>query len=212
MSQLSGTPILILKEGTERSRGRDAQRNNISAAQIIGETVRSSLGPRGADKMLVDNFGDVVISNDGATILKEIDVQHPIAKFVVELSKNQDQEVGDGTTSIVVFAGELLKKAEEFLDEDIHPTVIVEGYCRASAKAIEELNKIAIEVPSDDEETLKKISMTAMGSKIVSAASVYLSDLVVKAIKSVADGNKVDIDDVKIEKKGGLSLLDTSLI
>ncbi|MFX1513717.1 MAG: thermosome subunit beta [Promethearchaeota archaeon] len=212
MVQLAGTPILILKEGTERSRGRDAQRSNIAAARTIGETVRSALGPRGADKMLVDNFGDVVISNDGATILKEIDVQHPVAKFVIELSKTQDNEVGDGTTSVVVIAGELLKKAEELLDEDIHPTVIVEGYRRATKKAIEELNKIAIDVKEDDDETLKKIAKTAMGSKIVATSGEYLSEIVVKAIRAVAEGNKVDIDDIKVEKKEGLSLTSTELI
>ncbi len=212
MTQLTGTPILILREGTERSRGRDAQRSNIAAARAIGETVRSALGPRGADKMLVDNFGDVVISNDGATILKEIDVQHPVAKFVIELSKTQDNEVGDGTTTVVILASELLKKAEELLDDDIHPTIIVEGYRRATEKAIEVLNNIAITVKEDDDETLKKISKTAMGSKIVASSSDYLSDIIVKAIRAVAEGNQVDIDDIKVEKKEGLSLTDTQLI
>jgi thermosome len=162
--------------------------------------------------MLVDNFGDVVISNDGATILKEIDVQHPVAKFVIELSKTQDNEVGDGTTTVVILAGELLKKAEELLEEDIHPTVIVEGYRRATEKAIDELNKIAITVKEDDDETLKKIAKTAMGSKIVAASSDYLSDIVVKAIRAVAEGNQVDIDDIKVEKKEGLALTNTELI
>ncbi len=213
MTQLSGTPIILLKEGSERTKGKDAQRNNMAAAQVIGEAVRSSLGPKGMDKMLVDNFGDVVITNDGATILKEIDVQHPVAKFIVELAKTQDDEVGDGTTTVVIIAGELLKKAEELLDEDIHPTIIVEGYRKATEEAIKYIDEIATTVTKEDVGILKKISMTAMGSKNISTTADYLSDLVVKAVKAVVrDDGTIDIDDIKVEKKEGQGLESSTLI
>src|SRR5579862_7580138 len=140
----SGTPVLILKEGTSENKGRDAQRNNIFAAKLIAEIVKSSLGPRGMDKMLVDSLGDVTITNDGATILKEIDVQHPAAKMLVEISKSTDNEVGDGTTSAVILAGALLENAEELIGKDVHPTIIVDGYTKASEKALEYLSKMAI--------------------------------------------------------------------
>ncbi|MFX0113482.1 MAG: thermosome subunit alpha [Candidatus Hodarchaeota archaeon] len=213
MAQLGGTPIILLKEGSERTRGKDAQRNNMAAAQVIGEAVRSSLGPKGMDKMLVDSFGDVVITNDGATILKEIDVQHPVAKFIIELAKTQDDEVGDGTTTVVILAGELLKKAEELLDEDIHPTIIVEGYRKATDEAMKYMDELAIPVTKDDDETLKKIAMTAMGSKNVSTSADFLSDLVVKAVKAIVrDDGSVDIDDIKVEKKEGQDLDATTLV
>ena len=216
MAYLSGQPVLILKEGTQRTVGRDAMRANIMAARVIAEAIRTSLGPRGMDKMLVDSLGDVVITNDGATILKEIDVQHPAAKMMVEVAKAQDDEVGDGTTTAVVIAGELLKKAEELLDQNIHPTIIVEGYRKATEQSIKILDEISQETSIDDEEMLKKAAMTAMHSKVVAGSRDYLSDLVVKAVKSVAekvDGQwKVDIDDVKVEKKQGGSLEDTKLI
>ncbi|MHA2272048.1 MAG: thermosome subunit alpha, partial [Candidatus Hodarchaeales archaeon] len=213
MAQLSGTPVILLREGAERTRGKDAQRNNMAAAQVIGEAVRSSLGPMGMDKMLVDNFGDVVITNDGATILKEIDVQHPVAKFIVELAKTQDDEVGDGTTTVVVIAGELLKKAEELLDEDIHPTIIVEGYRKATDEAMKYIDEIAVNISKDDEAALKKIAMTAMGSKNVATSSDFLSDLVVKAVRAVIrDDGTVDIEDIKVEKKAGHDLEATTLI
>ena len=216
MAYLSGQPVLILKEGTQRTVGRDAMRANIMAARVIAEAIRTSLGPRGMDKMLVDSLGDVVITNDGATILKEIDVQHPAAKMMVEVAKAQDDEVGDGTTTAVVIAGELLKKAEELLDQNIHPTIIVEGYRKATEQSIKILDEISQKTSIDDEEMLKKAAMTAMHSKVVAGSRDYLSDLVVKAVKSVAekvDGQwKVDIDDVKVEKKQGGSLEDTQLI
>ncbi|MEM2921853.1 MAG: TCP-1/cpn60 chaperonin family protein, partial [Candidatus Bathyarchaeia archaeon] len=174
----TGTPVLILKEGSSRTRGRDAQRNNIQAAKVVAEVVRSSLGPRGMDKMLVDSLGDVTITADGATILKEMEVEHPAAKLMVEVSKSTDSEVGDGTTSAVVLAGELLKKAEELLDLDVHPTVIVEGYRRSVAKSLELLPQLAEKVDPKDESILKKVIMTTMGSKIVRENSDFLSDLI----------------------------------
>ncbi|HEX58609.1 MAG TPA: thermosome subunit, partial [Methanomicrobia archaeon] len=160
MAQLGGTPILILKEGSERTRGREAQSRNILAAKTIAAAVRTTLGPKGMDKMLVDSMGDVVITNDGATILKEMDIEHPAAKMMVEIAKTQDDEVGDGTTTAVVIAGELLKEAEELLEQEVHPTLIAAGYRLALDKAIQILNDIAIDLSPEDEETLKKIAMT----------------------------------------------------
>jgi thermosome len=215
-AQLGGTPILILKEGTERTRGKDATSVNIQAARVIADSVRTALGPRGMDKMLVDNFGDVVITNDGATILKEIDVQHPVAKFVVELSKTQDDEVGDGTTTVVVLAGELLKQAEHLLELDVHPTVIVEGLRKATDKAIELVDKNSRRVTIDDVEELKKVAITAMSSKVVVGSSAFFADMVVQAVRQVAeqkDGKwRVDVDDIAITKKEGESLEDSTLV
>ncbi|MEM1659101.1 MAG: thermosome subunit beta [Candidatus Jordarchaeales archaeon] len=216
MAMLSGTPVLILKEGTRRAAGRDAQRTNIMAARVIAEAVRTSLGPLGMDKMLVDSFGDVVITNDGATILKEIDVQHPAAKMMVNVAKTQDQEVGDGTTTAVVLAGELLKNAEVLLDQDVHPTVIVDGYRKALEKALEVIDSISVRVDPDDEEMLKKVAMTAMCSKMVSGSRDYLAEIAVKAVRKVAERVnsewKVDLDNIKVEKKEGESLDDTMFI
>ncbi|MCP8309340.1 MAG: TCP-1/cpn60 chaperonin family protein [archaeon] len=212
----TGQPILILKEGSTQTRGRDAQRNNIMAAKLIAEVVRSSLGPRGMDKMLVDTLGDVTITNDGATILKEIDVQHPSAKMMVEIAKTTDNEVGDGTTSAVVLAGALLERAEELINKDVHPTVIVDGYRKASDQALNFLKKIAIEVPPDKKDWLVKIAKTSMETKMVSQDSGILAEVVVDGLLQVAekaDGSyKVDIDDVKVEKKAGASLAETKLI
>jgi len=212
----TGQPVLILKEGTAQTRGREAQRNNILAAKLVGEIVRSSLGPRGMDKMLVDSLGDVTVTNDGATILKEIDVQHPAAKAMVEISKATDNEVGDGTTSAVVLASALLEKAEELLDKDVHPTVIVDGYKKAAEKAKEILSSIAVKVDPKDKEWLNKIARTSMATKLVSAEGKYLATLVVDALLLVAEEQngklKVDIDDVKVEKKPGGSITDSKLI
>ncbi|MFW9851633.1 MAG: thermosome subunit alpha [Candidatus Thorarchaeota archaeon] len=211
-----GTPVYILKEGTERTRGKDAQRNNITAARAVSEAIRSALGPKGMDKMLIDNFGDTTVTNDGATILKEIEVSHPAAKFVIDLAKTQDQETGDGTTSVVVLAGELLKQAEDLLDMDVHPSSIVEGYKLARFKAEEILNDMATDVPFEDEKILKYVAQTSMSSKIISGEMDPLSDIVVKAIKAIAeekDGEMhVDIDNIQIQKKKGGSLVDTKLI
>src|ERR687895_356097 len=211
-----GVPVLILKEGTAQTKGRDAQKNNITAAKLIAEIVRSSLGPRGMDKMLVDTLGDVTITNDGATILKEIDVQHPAAKMMVEISKATDNEVGDGTTSVVVLAGALIEKAEELVNKDVHPTVIVDGYRKAAARAIEVLNNIAQKIAGNEKQELIRIARTAMQTKLVSAESGDLAQIVVDAALAVSEktdsGFRLDVDDVKVEKKAGGSLRDTKLI
>jgi len=214
--QPTGQPIYILREGTERSRGKDARSNNIMAARIVSEAVKTSLGPKGMDKMLVDSFGDVTITNDGATMLKEMDVQHPAAKMMVEVSKTQDDEVGDGTTSVVVLTGELLGKATELMDKKIHPTVIIDGYRDAQEQALKILESIAIKVDPKDKVILKKVSKTTMASKLISSHSDYLSDLAIDAVLQVAeetkDGYEVDLDMIKIEKKPGGSMTDTELI
>ncbi|MBI2126416.1 MAG: TCP-1/cpn60 chaperonin family protein [Thaumarchaeota archaeon] len=212
----SGQPVLILKEGSSQTKGRDAQRNNIVAAKLVAGIVRSSLGPRGMDKMLVDSMGDVTITNDGATILKELDIQHPAAKMLVEIAKATDSEVGDGTTSAVVFAGALIEKAEELLDKDVHPTIVVDGYKKAATQAQKILEKISIKVPPSDREWLLRIAKTSMVTKLVSREAVALAEHVVDALLHVAEKSgtvyKVDIDDVKVEKKSGGSIKDTSLI
>jgi thermosome len=217
MAQLGGTPVLIMKEGTERQRGKDAMQNNIAAAIVIAEAVRTSLGPRGMDKMLVDQFGDVVITNDGATILKEIDVQHPAAKMMVEVAKTQDSEVGDGTTTSVILAGELLKRAKKLLEQKIHPTVITEGFRKAADKSIEILENMSVKSGIEDEVGLKNAAMTCMSSKIVSESKEKLAQICMDAIKAIAekteDGTWVaDIDKVQIQKKEGDSIDDTGLI
>ncbi|MBS7621294.1 TCP-1/cpn60 chaperonin family protein [Candidatus Bathyarchaeota archaeon] len=215
-SASAGVPVLILKEGSTRSRGREAQHTNIMAARIIAETVKSSLGPKGMDKMLVDSFGDVTITSDGRTILDEMDVQHPAAKMMVEVAKTQDNEAGDGTTTAVILAGELLAKAEELIGKNIHPTIIIDGYKKAMEKSLEILEKIAIPVDLNSQEYLRKAAMTSMASKLVAEHREYLADLAVGAILQVAekeDGKyKVDVDDVKVEKKPGESVRDTMLI
>ena len=216
MSATQQVPIVLLKEGTSETKGNQAQRNNITAAKTVAEIVRTSLGPRGMDKMLVDTLGDVTISNDGATILKEIDVQHPSAKMMVEISKSTDNEVGDGTTSTVVLAGSLLEKAEELITKNVHPTVVVEGFKKASQKAIETLKEIATKVDPTEKAFLNKIAKTSMASKMVSADSKELADMVVDAVLAVAeksgDKYKIDIDNVKVEKKAGGSIRDTEFI
>src|SRR5512134_3919995 len=170
-----GVPVLILKEGSSQTKGRDAQKNNITAAKLVAEIVRSTLGPRGMDKMLVDSLGDVTITNDGATILKEIDVQHPAAKMMVEISKATDNEVGDGTTSVVVLAGALIEKAEELISKDVHPTIIVDGYRKSAQKAIEIYNQIAQKIDASSKAELIKIAKTSMQTKLVSKESDELS-------------------------------------
>ena len=212
----SGQPVLILKEGTTRSRGKEAQRNNIMAAQVIGEVLKTTLGPRGMDKMLVDSLGDITITNDGAAILKEIDVEHPAAKMMVEIAKTQDDMVGDGTTTAVVLASELLKKAEELLDQNIHPIILVSGYRKASQKAIEVINKIAIPLDVNDRKTLLKVALTSMSSKSVGSAREHLAEISIDAVKQIAEqrGDKTiaDIDNIQLVKKTGKSLLETQLI
>jgi thermosome len=209
-------PVVLLKEGSSENKGREAQKNNIMAAKIIAEIVHSSLGPRGMDKMLVDSLGDVTITNDGATILKEIDVQHPAAKMLVEISKTTDSEVGDGTTSAVILAGALLENAEKLLNQDVHPTIIVDGYRKASKKVLQFLKDIAEEVTGNDKSILLKIAKTSMQTKLVRKDSDHLAELIVKAVVSVAekDGTKfiIDQDDVKVEKKAGASMRDSVLV
>nr|QNO51061.1 thermosome subunit [Methanosarcinales archaeon ANME-1 ERB6] len=211
--QLGGTPILILKEGSERTRGKDAQSRNILAAKTIANSVKSTLGPKGMDKMLVDSMGDVVITNDGATILKEMDIEHPAAKMMVEIAKTQDNEVGDGTTSAVVIGGELLKRAEDLLDQEVHPTLIVTGYRLAAEKAYSVLKKMAKTVKPDDAKTLKKIATTSMTGKGAEVARELLTNLAVESVRAIAEpGGQVDTDHIKLEKKTGGSKDDTVLI
>jgi thermosome len=216
IQQTPNGPVLVLKESALQQKGRDAQKNNIAAAKLVADLVKTSLGPRGLDKMLVDSLGDVTITNDGATILKEIDAQHPAAKMMVEVSKTIDTEVGDGTTSSVVFAGALLEKAEKLLEKNVHSTVIVDGYQAASEKALELLADFAKSVKPDDHESLVKIAKTSMQSKLISEDSEPLSKLVVDAILKIAEKNgdtySVDLDNLKVEKKSGASIQDTVLI
>ena len=211
-----GMPVLILKEGASQTKGRDAQKNNMAAAKLISEVVRSSLGPRGMDKMLVDGLGDVTITNDGATILKEIDVQHPAAKMMVEISKATDNEVGDGTSSVVVLAGALIEKAEELITKDVHPTIIVDGYRKSALKSIEIFNHLAQKIDPGNKSELIRVARTSMQTKLVSRDSDELSEVVVNAALQVSEPNEsayiIDIDDVKVEKKTGGSLRDTKLI
>ncbi|MBM4236908.1 MAG: thermosome subunit [Euryarchaeota archaeon] len=213
---MGSTPILILKEGTKRDKGKDAQYNNIMAARAIADSVRSTLGPRGMDKMLVDSMGDVVITNDGVTILKEIDVEHPAAKMLVEVAKTQDEECGDGTTTAVILAGELLKKAIDLIDANVHPTIISGGYRLAAQKSLEILDSISMPISVDDKGTLKKIAMTAMMSKAVSGVRAHMADLSVGAVTAIAekaDGKwTVDLDNIQIVKKQGGSMEDTEIV
>ncbi len=217
MAQVPYGPILVLKEGTTETKGYEAIRNNIQAALVITEIIKTSLGPRGMDKMLVDTLGDVTITNDGATMLKQLDVQHPAAKILVEIAKATDAEVGDGTTSAVILAGKLLDEARKLLDKDIHPTNIVEGYQYASKKAIERLYQIAIKISPEDREWLLKLAKTSMRSKIIAEEADYIANLVIDAVFQVAekreDGTyKVDVDNISVLKKQGGSLADSVLV
>ncbi|MBM4241096.1 MAG: thermosome subunit [Euryarchaeota archaeon] len=212
MAQLGGQgqPILVLPEGTSRLLGRDAQRMNILAGKTLAETVRTTLGPKGMDKMLVDSLGDIVVTNDGVTILKEMDIEHPAAKMLVEVAKTQEDEVGDGTTTAVIIAGELLKKAEDLLDQDIHPTIVSMGYRQAAEKAQEILDSISI--VADDKDTLIKVAMTAMTGKGTEKARQPLAELVVDAVKQVEENGEIDKDHIKIEKKDGAIVDDSKLV
>jgi len=216
IQQTPNGPVLVLKESALQQKGKDAQHNNIAAAKLVAELVRSSLGPRGLDKMLVDSLGDVTITNDGATILKEIDVQHPAAKMIVEIAKTVDNEVGDGTTSSVVFGGALLARAEDLLKKDVHSSVIIEGYQAAAEKTLEIYSEMAKKINPDDRETLLKIAKTSMQSKLISEDSNILSKVVVDAILMVAtkkaETYSVDLENIKVEKKPGGSITDTQII
>ena len=209
-------PVLVLKESALQQKGKDAQQNNIAAAKLVTELVKSSLGPRGLDKMLVDSLGDVTITNDGATILKEIDVQHPAAKMMVEISKTVDNEVGDGTTSSVVFGGTLLAKAEELLKKDVHSSTIIDGYQTAAEKTLEIYSELSKKIKPDDKESLIKIATTSMQSKLISEDSDTLSKIVVDAILSIVtkkgEDYFVDLENIKVEKKSGSSIQDTQII
>lgn len=212
---MAGQPIFILKEGSKRTRGRDAQSNNIMAAKAVAEAVRTTLGPKGMDKMLVDSMGDVVITNDGATILKEMDIEHPAAKMVVEVSKTQDDEVGDGTTSAAVVAGELLKKAEDLIEQEVHPTIIASGYRLAAEKAVEVLNSLAMNVDMSNRNLLVSIAETAMTGKGAEASKRLLSEISVDAVTSVVDTNgkmTVDKENISVVKKVGGRTEDSELI
>ena len=215
-AQTGGIPVLILKEGSSRSRGKEAQHSNIMAAKVVAETVKSALGPKGMDKMLVDSFGDVTITSDGRTILDEMDIQHPAAKMMVEVAKTQDNEAGDGTTTAVIISGALLDKAEELINKNVHATIIIDGYKKASDRALKTLEKIAIPVDLSLQGYLKKAAITAMASKLVAEHRGYLADLAVKAILQVAEKEagkyKADVDDIKVEKKPGESVRETKLI
>ncbi|MCS5529146.1 MAG: hypothetical protein NZ732_00185, partial [Candidatus Poseidoniales archaeon] len=206
-------PIFILKEGTERTSGRSAQSNNIAAAKAVADSVRSTLGPKGMDKMLVDSMGDVVITNDGATILKEMDIEHPAAKMIIEIAKTQEQHCYDGTTSAVVIAGELLKRSEDLVEQNVHPTVICEGFRLASDKASELIEAHSIEV---DQDMLEEVAKTALTGKSAGAVKEFLADISVRAVLSVAqevDGETVvDLDDIKVQKRQGGSIKDSSLV
>ncbi|MEM3085707.1 MAG: thermosome subunit alpha [Halobacteria archaeon] len=213
MAGMGGTPVLILKEGSERTRGREAQSRNIMAAKAVAAAVRTTLGPKGMDKMLVDSMGDVVITNDGATILKEMDIEHPAAKMMVEVAKTQDDECGDGTTSAVILAGEMLKKAEDLIEQEVHPTTIASGYRMAAEKCHEILDKLAVKVDAGDEATLKKIATTSIQGKSAETAVEQLAKMAVKAVKMVVDEDgKVDVENIKVEKKMGGATADSLLI
>ncbi|RMF55168.1 thermosome subunit [Candidatus Woesearchaeota archaeon] len=209
-------PIFILPENTQRTSGKNAQRTNIMAAKMVAETVRTTLGPKGMDKMLVDSLGDVVVTNDGATILKEMNIEHPSAKMIVEIAKTQEDEVGDGTTTAVVIAGELLKKAEDLLDQEIHPTVLAKGYRIAAEKANSVLNEMAVKVTDKDTKILKNIALTAMTGKGAESSKELLGDLTVEAVRTVTEDNNgeliIDSDNIKIEKKVGASVEDSELV
>jgi thermosome len=216
MSQLSGVPIVILKEGTERKQGKDAQKNNIAAAKAVTEAVRTTLGPKGMDKMLVDSLGDVTITNDGATILDTIDVEHPAAKMIIEIAKTQDDKVGDGTTTSVIIAGELLNLAEELMEQQVHPTIIFRGYRKALVKSKEILKDLATKIDINDRDTLIKVAETSMNSKLLSGAKSHFADIAVKAVSQIlenrGDNKVIDLDQIQIIKKEGKSLLDTSIL
>jgi archaeal chaperonin len=205
-------PVVILPENAQRILGRDAQRINIMAAKAVSEVIRSTLGPKGMDKMLVDNLGDVVITNDGVTILETMDIEHPAAKMIVEVAKAQEDEVGDGTTTATVLAGELLKRAEDLLDQDIHPAIIAHGYKLAAEKAMDVVDKLAFEVTIKDTDLLKKLSKTSMNGRGTEMGIDYLADISVDAIMKIFGDESIDVDDIKIEKKAGGSMEDSELI
>src|SRR5438046_1080502 len=213
---MGGQPIIILKEGTEREKGKGAVYNNIAAARAVADAVKSTLGPKGMEKMLVDSLGDETITNDGVTILKEIEIEHPTAKMLVEVAKTQDDEVGDGTTSAVILAGELLKEAESLIEQQVHPTLIVNGYRMAAAEAVKLLRELAFAVKRNDKDTLRSIARTAMSGRSVGTNADFLADIAVDAVQAiveeVASEVRADVDNILVQKKHGGNLTDTTLI
>ncbi len=205
-------PIYILPENIQRTIGRDAQRNNIMAARIVADTVKTTLGPKGMDKMLVDSIGDIIVTNDGVTILKEMDIEHPAAKMMVEIAKTQEEEIGDGTTTAVMLAGKLLENAEFLLDKKVHPTIITKGYRIAAQKAKEILNEISVSISPENEQVLEQIAMTAMTGKSAEGLKEKFAKIVVKAVKQISENGKIDLDEIKIEKMKGNSLQETELV
>ncbi|MFB6127120.1 MAG: TCP-1/cpn60 chaperonin family protein, partial [Halolamina sp.] len=210
--RMGNQPMIVLSEDSQRTSGKDAQSMNITAGKAVAESVRTTLGPKGMDKMLVGSAGDVVVTNDGVTILKEMDIDHPAANMIVEVSETQEDEVGDGTTTAVVIAGELLDQAEELVEQDVHPTTIAQGYRQASEKASELLNEHSIDVSADDRETLEKIAQTAMTGKGAESARDLLAELVVDAVTAVADDDGVDTENVSVEKVVGGSIDNSELV
>ena len=214
--QMNGQPVYILPEGTLRDQGKNAQMKNIAAAVQVAEAVRTTLGPKGMDKMLIDSMGEIVITNDGVTILEEMEIQHPAAKMIVEVAKTQDEEVGDGTTTAAVFVGELLHKSEELLNKHIHSTVITKGYRLAKDEALKVLDEISVSVSTKNKDTLEKLAITSMTGKSSEVAKEYLARISIDAVLQVAEDNKsgvkVNLDQIKIEKKQGGSIEDSSLI
>ena len=213
--QQGQAPIFILKEGTQRTRGRTAQSNNIAAAKAVADAVRSTLGPKGMDKMLVDSIGDVVITNDGATILKEMDIEHPAAKMIIEVAKTQEQHCYDGTTSAVVLAGELLKRSEDLIEQNVHPTIICEGFRLAAEHAIHALDQHGLATENDDN-MLLEVAKTSLTGKSAGAVKAFLADICVRAVNAVGriedDERLVDLDDIKVEKRQGGSIRDSTLV
>src|SRR3989338_801307 len=205
-------PIYVLPENVQRINGQDAQRNNIMAARIVADTVKTTLGPKGMDKMLVDSNGDIVVTNDGVTILEEMDIEHPAAKMMVEIARTQENEVGDGTTTAVMLAGKLLENAEKLLDKKIHPTIITKGYQIAAEKSIEILNQLSNRVTTDDDYTLKRVAITAMTAKGVESVKEHFAEIIVQAVKQIEEYGKVNLDHIKIEKIKGNSMKDTELL
>ncbi|WP_455391464.1 thermosome subunit beta [[Eubacterium] cellulosolvens] len=211
------TPILIMKEGTTREKGKGAIGNNIAASKAVADAIRTTLGPKGMDKMLVNSIGDVIITNDGVTILKEIEVEHPAAKMLIEVAKSQDEECGDGTTTAVILAGELLKRSQDLIDQNVHPTIITEGFRMASEQALSILKKVSDPIAAKDEDRLHQIAATSMTGKTVGVVREHLADIVVKAVKTILEKDSqnniiADIDWIKVEKKQGGSINDTTLV
>jgi len=210
--QMGNQPLIVLSEDSQRTSGEDAQSMNVQAGKAVAESVRTTLGPKGMDKMLVDSSGNVIVTNDGVTLLSEMEIDHPAADMIVEVAETQEEEVGDGTTSAVVIAGELLSQAEDLLDQDIHATTLAQGYREAAEEATAALEEIAIDVDEGDTEILEQIAATAMTGKGAENAKDLLSELIVEAVRAVADDEGVDTDNIKVEKVVGGSVENSELV